>query len=123
MFSRASWARPSAGGGGLTRLVRRLVVLAFAVVQATLVGRILLDLGVIPAEGLALQYLVPWSDAFAAPVRGLGQGLGGLFGGGGIPGLGTGLGGGLNPVMVAALAGWTIVEGLVLRVVTKFATV
>ena len=123
MFSRASFARPSAGGGGLMRLLRRLVVLAFAVIQAILIGRILLDLGIIPAGGLALEYLVPWSDALAAPVRGLGQGLGGLFGGGGIPGLGPGLGGGLNPVMIAALAGWTIVEGLVLRVVTKFLAV
>jgi len=123
MFSRASFARRSADGGGLMRLLRRLVVLAFAVIQAILIGRILLDLGIIPAEGLALEYLVPWSDALAAPVRGLGQGLGGLFGGGGIPGLGPGLGGGLNPVMIAALAGWTIVEGLVLRVVTKFLAV
>ena len=39
-----------------------------------------------------------------------------------IPGMGPGLGDGLNPTMVAALAGWTVVEALVLRVVTKFAT-
>lgn len=112
------------GGGGVMGLLRRLVVLAFAGVQAILVGRILLDLGIIPAEGLALEYLVPWSDALAAPVSGLGQGLGGIFGGGGgIPGIGPVMGGGLNPVMLAALAGWTIVEALVLRVVGKLAAV
>lgn len=105
-------------------LVRKVVVLAFAVIQAILVGRILLDLGVIPAEGLAIQYLVPWSDALAAPVAQLGDGLGGMFGGGGgIPGLGPVAGDGLNPVMIGALIGWTIVEGLVLRVVSKFAAV
>jgi len=121
MFNMAQLAQARAGGGGPLRLVRRLVVLAFAVIQLILVGRILLDLGVIPAEGLALEYLVPWSDALAAPVKGLGEGVGGLFGGGGIPGIGPGLGDGLNPVMLAALAGWTIVEALVLRVVGKFA--
>lgn len=66
---------------------------------------------------------MPWSDALAAPVKGLGDGLGGLLGGGGIPGMGPGLGTGLNAVMLAALLGWTIVEGLVLRVVGKFAAV
>lgn len=119
----ASWAPTRYGTGGPMRLVRRLVVLAFAVIQLILVGRILLDLGIIPAEGLALEYLLPLSDALAAPVRGLGEGLGGLLGGGGIPGSGRGLGGGLNPTMVGALAGWTIVEALVLRVVGKFAAV
>jgi hypothetical protein len=37
--------------------------------------------------------------------------------------MGPGLGDGLNPVMLAALLGWTVVEGLVLRVVSKFAAV
>ena len=120
----ASWAQARGGGSrGLMGLVRRLVVLAFAVIQLILVGRILLDLGIIPAEGAALEYLVPWSDALAAPVKGLGDGLGGLLGGGGIPGLGPVAGDGLNAVMLGALIGWTIVEGLVLRVVGKFAAV
>lgn len=102
-------------------LVRKLVVLAFAVIQLILVARILLDLGVIPADfGWAVQ-IVAWSDTLAAPVQRIGAGLGEMFGGGGIPGMGTGLGDGLNPGMVAALIGWTVVEGLVLRVVTKFA--
>ncbi len=122
MLDMAQLTRTRAGGGGPLRLVRRLVVLTFAVIQAVLVGRILLDLGVIPAEGLALEYLVPLSDALAAPVKGLGDGLGGLFGGG-LPGIGPVAGEGLNPAMLGALVGWTVVEGLVLRVVGKFAAV
>lgn len=123
----AAWAQAHrAGGGGLMGLLRKAVVLAFAVIQLILVARVLLDLGVIPAEGVALDLIVPASDTLAAPVAGLGGGLGGLLGGGipgmgGLPGAGQALGGGLNPAMLAALAGWTIVEGLVLRVVGKFA--
>jgi len=101
------------------RLLTRAVVLAFAVIQLILVGRILLDLGIIPAEGLALDYLVPWSDALAAPVEGLARSLGG----GGLGGFGGfGGGGGLHPVMLGALAAWTIVEGLVIGVVRKLAS-
>ena len=98
------------------RLLPRLVVLGFAVIQLVLVARILLDLGVIPTDLGVSAWIVAWSDTFAAPVAGLG---GGLFGGGGVPGVGEGL----NPVMIAALAGWTVVEGLVMGVVRKFATV
>jgi hypothetical protein len=127
----AAWVQARRGGsGGLMGLLRKVVVLAFAVIQLILVARILLDLGLVPAEGAALEFLVPWSDALAAPVAGLGDGLGGLLGGGGglpglggLPGTGQALGGGLNPAMLAALAGWTIVEALVLRVVGRFAAV
>lgn len=98
------------------RVVARLVVLAFALVQLVLVGRILLDIGVLPPDLGVSSWIVAWSDTFAAPVAGLG---GGLFGGGGVPGIGEGL----NPAMIAALAGWTVVEGLVMRVVRKLASV
>lgn len=98
------------------RVVTRLVVLGFAVIQLVLVARILLDLGVIPVDLGVSDWIVAWSDTFAAPVAGLG---GGLFGGGGLSGVGEGL----NPVMIAALVGWTVVEGLVMRVVRKLATV
>jgi hypothetical protein len=123
MFNPASIAQARGGGGGPMRLIRRLVLLAFAVIQLLLVARILLDLGIIPAEGTIADYVVPLSDALAAPVAGLGGGLGGLFGGGAVPGIGPVAGEGLNPAMLGALAGWTIVEGLVLRVVGKFAAV
>ena len=119
MFNSASFSR--SGGGGIVGLVRKLVVLAFAVIQLLLVARILLDLGIIPADFGWTEQIVAWSDTLAAPVQGIGSGLGEIFGGGGIPGMGTGLGEGLNPAMIAALLGWTVVEGLVLRVVTKFA--
>lgn len=98
------------------RLLRRLVVLAFALIQLVLVGRILLDIGVLPADLAISSWVVAWSDTFAAPVAGL---AGGVFGGGAVPGIGEGL----NPVMIAALAGWTVVEGLVMRVVRKLAIV
>lgn len=98
------------------RLFVRVVVIAFAVIQLILVGRILLDLGIIPAEGLALEYLVPWSDALASPVEGLARGMGG-----GLGGMGMGRGTDIDPVMLGALAGWTIVEGLVLGAVRKLA--
>jgi hypothetical protein len=120
MFNTAAWSRHANGGGGIMGLVRKLVVLAFAVIQLVLVARILLDLGVIPADFAWTGAIVTWSDALAAPVQGVGSGLGEIFGGGGIPGMGPGLGDGLNPAMVAALVGWTVVEGLVLRVVAKF---
>jgi hypothetical protein len=121
VFNPASWASARAGGGGPMRLVRRLVLLGFAVIQLILVARILLDLGVLPAEGVIADYVVPLSDALAAPVQGIGAALGGLFGG--ANGIGPVAGEGLNPAMLAALVGWSVVEGLVLRVVAKFAAV
>ncbi len=109
---------------GPISLVRTFIVLAFAVIQLVLVARILLDLGVIPADWAVSPALLTWSDALVAPVAGLGSGLGGLFrGGGAIPGASRTLGQGIDPVMLAAFAGWTVVEGLVLRVVRGFAAV
>lgn len=119
MFNASSWSGPGRSGG----ILQKVVVLAFAVIQLVLVARILLDVGFVPAHWDFSPSIVSWSDTLAAPVAGIGGGLGGLLGGGMIPGMGPGLGDGLNPVMVAALAGWTVVEALVLRVVTKFATV
>ncbi len=110
-------ASPQAPGFDLSRTIRRIVLLAFALIQAVLVARILLDLGVIPGDGMFGNIIVGSSDALAAPVQGVGSalpfGLGtGMFGGMG--------GGGFNVTMVLALAGWTVVEGLVMRVVKKF---
>lgn len=121
MFNPASWAQARGGGGGLAGLVRKIVVLAFAAIQLILVARILLDVGVVPADWDFSSSIAAWSDMLAAPVAGMGGGLGGMLGGGTTPGMGPAFGDGLNPVMLGALAGWTVVEGLVLGVVRKFA--
>ena len=106
-----------ASGFDLSRTIRRAVLLAFALIQAVLVARILLDLGVIPADSVVGDPIVRASDALARPVQGVGRAL--PFGGG--TGMIGGLaGGGFNITMVLALGGWTVVEGLVMRVVKKF---
>ena len=104
----------SGSGFDLSRTIRRIVVLGFALIQLVLVSRILLDLGVIPPDSFVGDPIVQGSDALAAPVRQIGGGFGSFMGGMG------GATGGLNMAMVVALAGWTVVEGLVLRVVRKF---
>jgi hypothetical protein len=116
VFGRGTGPRGRSPGG----LLRRLVALAFAVVQLVLVARILLDLGVIPEDWGASGSIVSWSDAFAAPVAGIADGLFGTSWG---AGYGPALGEGFNPVMLAALAGWTVVEGLVMGVVGRLASV
>jgi len=105
------------GGFDLSRLIRRLVVLVFALIQATLVARILLDLGVIPVDSGFGESIVTYSDILAAPVQGVGSGFSSMFGGSGIEAI---AGEGFNGVMLVALAGWSVVEGLVMRVVRKF---
>lgn len=112
-----SQAQASSRGLDLSRLLRRLVVLTFALIQLILVARILLDLGVIPEESRWSEVTVTWSDLLAAPVQGVGSGFGSWFAGGEI---GAMAGEGFNPVMLVALAGWSVVEGLVMRVVRKF---
>ena len=116
MFSRARMGQ--AASSGPMRWVRRLVVLAFALIQLFLVARILLDLGVIPEDGFWGDLIVPVSDALAAPVEGISDALGGFLGG-----QGAIAGEEFNPVMLGALVAWTVVEGLVMRVVDKLASV
>ncbi len=107
----------SSSGFDLSRVLRRLVVFLFAVIQLILVARILVDLGVIPVGSGITEQIVFWSDLLAAPVQGVGSGFGSWFAGGEI---GAMAGEGFNAVMLVALAGWSIVEGLVMRVVRKF---
>lgn len=118
-----TWNAPRAGGFRPLSLVRRLVVLGFAVIQLILVGRILVDLGVVPGDGAVADTIVPWSEALIAPVEGIAGGIGGLGAVGGIGALGMPAGSGLDPIVLGALAGWTVVEGLVLGVVRRFAAV
>lgn len=105
--------RSASRGFSPGRVFKRIVVLAFSAIQAILVARILLDLGVTP-EGWSINgFVVSASDAFAAPVSGLGD----MFGSFGGP-----AGAGFNPIMMGALIGWTMVESLVMRVVNKVAS-
>jgi hypothetical protein len=116
-FFGASAPRAGSNRFDLSRFVRRAVVLGFALIQLVLVARILLDLGVIPEEGTIPGLVILYSDLLAAPVQGVGTGFGSWFAGGEIGGM---AGEGFNPVMVVALVGWSVVEGLVMRVVRKF---
>jgi hypothetical protein len=112
-----SQAQTASSGLDLSRLLRRLTVLVFAVIQLVLVARILLDLGVIPVDSAFGETVITWSDLLAAPVQGVGSGISSMFGGSGLESI---AGEGLNAVMIVALAGWSVVEGLVMRVVRKF---
>lgn len=117
MFGSQPEAPEAAEGFDLSRTIRRIVVLGFALIQAALVARILLDLGVIPADSSFSDSIVRASEALAGPVQGIGNQL--PFGIGAAI-MGGGSGSGFNVAMVAALAGWTVVEALVMRVVRKF---
>lgn len=102
------------------RLIRRVVVLLFTLIQGVLIARIFIDLGVIPTENTFSDVIVFWSNFLAAPVQGIGSGLGTLFGGGGIEMI---AGEGLDAVIVTALIGWTVVEKLAMRFFSKLETV
>ena len=118
------WNNRQSGGGGAGfnpfGFLVRAATLIFALIQLVLVARILLDLGVIPTDGTWSERIIFWSDGLAAPVQAVGSGIGGMFGGGE---LGMLPGTGFNPIMLTALAGWTVVEWLVMRSVKKFAAV
>lgn len=101
----------------LSRAIRRMVLLAFALIHTILVARILLDLGVIPADNRYGELIAAWSDILAAPVQGIGSGLDSLFGGGGFTAI---AGDGFDPAIIAALAGWSVVQTFVMRAVRKF---
>ena len=102
------------------RLLRRIAVLLFTLIQGVLIARILIDLGVIPTENTFSDVIVFWSNFLASPVQGIGSGLGALFGGGGIEMI---AGEGLDAVIVTALIGWTVVENLAMRFFKKLETV
>lgn len=107
-------------GFNLFRVLRRATAFIFALIQAILVARILLDLGIIPLDNGFGDFVVTWSNILAAPVQGIGSGVGALFGGNGIEMI---AGEGIDPVIVIALIGWSVVEPWVLRVVRKFEAV
>lgn len=101
----------------LSTFIRRAVLLTFALIHLVLISRILLDMGVIPEDSGFGELIVGWSDLLAAPVQGVSSGLDSLLGGGGFSAI---AGDGFDPAILAALAGWTVVQTLVMRVVRKF---
>ena len=112
----------SARGTGFNpfRLIRRIAVLLFTLIQGVLIARILIDFGVIPTENTFSDVVVFWSNFLATPVQVIGSGLGMLGGGGGIDMI---AGEGFDGVIVTALIGWTIVENLAMRFFKKLETV
>lgn len=116
MFGMGSSAQASSGFN-LFRVIRRLTVFLFATIQGILVARILVDIGIIPVDNGFSDFIVAWSNILAAPVQGIGSGVGTLFGGSGIDMI---AGDGIDPVIVIALIGWSVIEPWVMRVVRKF---
>lgn len=90
--------------------LRQLIVAAFGLVQAILTLRILLDLGVLPVDIPFSDLIEPASDALAAPVTAVAERFGASA-----PDFGMGL----NPAILTALIGWSIVEMIVLMLVGR----
>jgi hypothetical protein len=87
-----------------------LIVAGFGIVQAVLTARILLDLGVLTTEFPLADLIVSFSDTLATPITALADAVGFEA-----PDMGTGM----NPVMVTALIGWSLIEMVVLMVVGR----
>ncbi|MFL5680412.1 MAG: hypothetical protein ACJ77B_07415 [Chloroflexota bacterium] len=92
--------------------VKRLVILAFGVVQLILLARIALDLHVVTLTGAPADAIVSASNAVAAPVRGIVKAF--------ASSTGLAAGSGLDPLIVGALAAWSVVEGVVLTIGARF---
>ena len=90
--------------------IRQLIVVAFAIIQAILGLRILLDLGVLPTTMPCADIIEPAPDALAAPVVSLAERFGAEA---------PGSGAGLDPTIVTALIGWSLIEVVVLMVVGR----
>jgi len=90
--------------------MRQLIFIGFGVIQAVLGARILLDVGVLPPDMPLVDLIVPISDALAAPVRAIAERFGAAP-----PDIGMGL----NPVIVTALIGWSLIEAVVLMVLGR----
>ena len=112
MFGQAGFPMAAGRHRGPMALLKRVIVIGFAIVQLILVARVLSDLGVLPSEGGLAESIVSLSDAVVAPVAGIASGMG--------SGFGSPIGGGVDPAVVAGLVGWTVVEGLVLGVLSRF---
>ena len=97
--------------GRLRGLFRALIIAGFGIVQLILAARIALDLDVVALTGTPANFIIAASDAIAAPVQGV------------VKALGTtpfGAGSKLDPAIIGALAGWSLVEGLILSIAARF---
>jgi hypothetical protein len=90
--------------------IRQLIVVAFAVIQAILGLRILLDLGVLPTTMPFADVIELASNALAAPVVALADRFGAES---------PGFGAGLDPTIVTALIGYSLIEIVVVMVVGR----
>jgi hypothetical protein len=91
----------------------RLIVLAFGAIQLILAGRIAIDLGILPSSGAIADFVVPASDALAIPIQALVDAIGLDVGGA--------AGAGFDPTIIAALVGWSAIEGLALMIFSRSA--
>ena len=88
--------------------MRRLIVLVFGVIQLILVARLAIDFGMINAQGDLADTVIRLSEALAAPIQALADAIGVDFSG--IPGAG------IDPAILTALIGWSIVEAVALMI-------
>lgn len=88
--------------------MRRLVLIAFGAIQLVLVARIAMDLGMVPSGGDVGSFVMSASSTLAAPMQVLADAVG----------IGT-TGGGVDPVIITALIGWSVVEGIALMILAR----
>jgi len=88
--------------------MRRLIVLAFGIIQLVLTARIAIDLGILPSSGDLADIVVRLSEALAAPIQVVADAIGINFHA--APGTG------LDPAILTALIGWSIIEAIALMI-------
>jgi hypothetical protein len=91
--------------------MRRLIVIAFGLIQLVLTARLAMDLGMFSAEGDLADLIVRLSEALASPIQVAAHAIGVSFEG--FPGSG------MDPAILTALIGWSIVEAIVLMIVGR----
>jgi disulfide bond formation protein DsbB len=89
-------------------VMRRLIVIAFGVIQLILTARLAIDFGMLPSDGDLPGMVISLSEALASPIQLLADAIGIDFGG--IPGAG------MDPTILTALIGWSIIEAIVLMI-------
>jgi hypothetical protein len=91
----------------------RLIVLAFGAIQLVLTARIAIDFGILPSDGAIADFVIPASEALAAPMQALADAIGVDLSG--VPGAG------FDPAILVALVGWSAIEGLALMIFSRSA--